>query len=109
MNNYKLIKEKTIDLPFIQKYCTVVINSECMDDDDKVTNGYFVNEVYRTDDEDNIQDIDRNLYINFLCPDVILLKKNTNIKDVIHKCRQYAVAFVPDDQLGDKFVKKKIE
>ena len=80
MNDYKLIKNKTIDLQFIQKYCNVVINSECIKDDDKITNGYFVNEVYRTDGEDNIQDINRNLYINFLCPDVIVLKKKYNNK-----------------------------
>ena len=83
-------------MEFIVNKCDMVIQGDVVDEQRRITNGYFVNEVYRYDKGDKEMQSDENLYISWLSPDKLTLSVGVQFSEIIKKKQLYNVVYVPD-------------
>ena len=98
-NDYEEIEDKVIKMNFIVNKCDVICNSY-VKDNEKITNGYFVNKVYGSHIGDENMCHDKYLYISHVSPDKFILAKPINISEVVNNYIQYQVVYVPHDVIG---------
>ena len=83
-------------MEFIVDKCDMVIQSDVIGEQRRITNGYFVNEVYRYDKRDKETQSNENLYISWLSPDKFTLSHSVQFSEIIKKKQLYNVVYVPD-------------
>ena len=98
-NDYKEIQDRVINMDFIENKCDVICNSH-VNDYEKITNGYFVNEVYRTHNGEDDMCPDQYLYISHVSPDKCCLATPITVSDLVNQNIQYEVVYVPHDVIG---------
>ena len=94
--DYEDLKHSYITMEFIVNKCDMVIQGDVVDEQRRITNGYFVNEVYRYDKGDKEMQSDENLYISWLSPDKLTLSVGVQFSEIIKKKQLYNVVYVPD-------------
>ena len=97
--HYEQIEDRVINMDFIENKCDVICNSY-VNDYENITNGYFVNEVYRTHNGEENMCCDKYLYISHVSPDKFCLATPITISDVVNQNIQYQVVYVPHDVIG---------
>ena len=94
--DYQNLIHYSITIEFIVNRCDMVIQSDVIGEQKRITNGYFVNEVYRYDKGDKEMQSDENLYISWLSPDKLTLSVGVQFSEIIKKKQLYNVVYVPD-------------
>ena len=98
-NDYEQIQGRVINMDFIVNKCVVICNSH-VNDHQKISNGYFVNEVYGSNISEENMCPDKHLYISHVSPDKFCLATPMTISDVVKHNIQYQVVYVPHDAIG---------
>ena len=98
--DYEKLKHSWITMEFIVDKCDMVIQSDVIGEQRRITNGYFVNEVYRYDKRDKETQSNENLYISWLSPDKFTLSQSVQFSEIAKKKQLYNVVYVPDDAIN---------
>ena len=98
-NDYEQIEDKVINMDFIVNKCDVICNSH-VNDDEKITNGYFVNKVYGSHIGEENMCPDKYLYISHVSPDKFCLATPITISEVVKHNIQYQAVYLPHDVIG---------
>ena len=98
-SDYEQIEDRVINMDFIVNKCDVICNSH-VNDNEQITNGYFVNELYGSDIGEENMCPDEYLYISHVSPDKFCLATPITISEVVKHNIQYQVVYVPHDVIG---------
>ena len=98
--DYENLIHYCITIEFIVNRCDMVIQSDVIGEQKRITNGYFVNEVYRYDTRDEDMKSNENLYISWLSPDKLTLSQSVQFSEIVRKKQLYNVVYVMEDSIN---------
>ena len=98
--DYENLIHYCITIEFIVNRCDMVIQSDVIGEQKRITNGYFVNEVYRYDTRDEDMKSNENLYISWLSPDKLALSQSVPFSEIVSKKQLYNVVYVMEDSIN---------
>ena len=98
--DYQNLIHYSITIEFIVNRCDMVIQSDVIGEQKRITNGYFVNEVYRYDTRDEDMKSNENLYISWLSPDKLALSQSVPFSEIVSKKQLYNVVYVMEDSIN---------